>query len=740
MASRSRLEYAIVVKGPMVSFTRACLSHYLATMPSVGVVFSHNRGCAGSTPQLPFLEQLEDRYPATFGFVLADPPPELGLGFRNAQREAVYHGVRRAIGMWGPQWVLVHRPDAAFVQPDIWIWPLNDTVPLHGASGHNVMERLAAVATAQPPVAMPSGFASSGGRYPPLLTRRIGVCPFQMHLSTFYGHFSVDDHCMFGAALDVLEFWSLEPPYCRECEASSELETEVLELSNRNKCRKPGPEQENGILWVERMKSKGWTPPKTTLQLIEQQLWVMNPIAFGYVRFKREDANASVALPLQGDPTLSRSIAFTELFGRYILTRMSHKRHDLSQMCRPLPSHAKIHLWESVDDWKAPVYDCSGLRHDPSDPITGLVAKGRARHLSDWGCPNPLSEPVATNWRMSCEPANDTRLDSDAGAAGVAYYHEHAKCNIRVNTMHGQQMRRACMKEFEKDSTQPAITGGLRAKSEHPSVVDVDIGTQWHYLNMSTNFIYTFDPFDAPLKQRRFERLAFAIDPSTEGTATFWFNSRIGGCSSMNPLNPAFANNASLRQYQVPKATCNTLHPECIGKQGCPCACGGYLLFFCRKPALYKPRQVPTRQLSSFLRERKVERIEYLKIDAQGSDFGILRDVLENTEVKVDHFQLECQFTERAPPFYSTPTTNDCAAIIAYVAQRLPAHTVTTHVNNCEAAEYNLVGSEDPVKARELFRLTGEDNGVAAKSAKGTGKIRVAKPNEGRLLSHPVRQ
>lgn len=105
-ASRHRLKYAIVVKGPLVAFTRACMGHYLTTMPDVGVVFSHNRGCAGSAAQQPTLEELQNRYPATFGFVLAEPPLELGIGFRNVQREATYHGVRHAIELWRPRWVL----------------------------------------------------------------------------------------------------------------------------------------------------------------------------------------------------------------------------------------------------------------------------------------------------------------------------------------------------------------------------------------------------------------------------------------------------------------------------------------------------------------------------------------------------------------------------------------------------------------------------------------------------------
>ena len=34
---------------------------------------------------------------------------------------------------------------------------------------------------------------------------------------------------MFGRAPDVLDFWSLEPPYCRSCDASSSLDADALD-------------------------------------------------------------------------------------------------------------------------------------------------------------------------------------------------------------------------------------------------------------------------------------------------------------------------------------------------------------------------------------------------------------------------------------------------------------------------------------------------------------------------------
>ena len=171
---RGGTAHAIVVKGPMLAFTRAALAHYLETMPAVGVVFSHNNGTGGSACSVPFLEQLSRRFPATFDYVIAEPPPRLGLGFRNAQREACYHGVRRAIERWSPRWILVHRPDGAFVQDDVWVAP-NVSLPLFGGPGLNAMQRLAMIGAAQPPV---------DGSPPPSLrhVHRLGTCPTQVRV------------------------------------------------------------------------------------------------------------------------------------------------------------------------------------------------------------------------------------------------------------------------------------------------------------------------------------------------------------------------------------------------------------------------------------------------------------------------------------------------------------------------------------------------------------------------------
>ena len=111
--------FALVIRGPLARFTSVAIEYYLGRLSlfqrDVGVVFSHNtRSCANTT----FLFALRDAHPHSFDWVLREPPPRLGVGFRNAQREASHHGVSLAVRRWSPEFVLVHRPDALFQEVD----------------------------------------------------------------------------------------------------------------------------------------------------------------------------------------------------------------------------------------------------------------------------------------------------------------------------------------------------------------------------------------------------------------------------------------------------------------------------------------------------------------------------------------------------------------------------------------------------------------------------------------------
>ena len=93
------ITYSVIVKGPLLPFTRSLLRYYLDELfprSGTGIVFSHNNAstCADTVD---FLESLTRAHHRTFAYVLAAPPPRQGYGYRNAQREAVANGIELAL-------------------------------------------------------------------------------------------------------------------------------------------------------------------------------------------------------------------------------------------------------------------------------------------------------------------------------------------------------------------------------------------------------------------------------------------------------------------------------------------------------------------------------------------------------------------------------------------------------------------------------------------------------------------
>ena len=85
-------------------------------------------------------------------------------------------------------------------------------------------------------------------------------------------------------------------------------------------------------------------------------------------------------------------------FARFFRAPRAAKYHLLT-LCRPRPDLASTPVWQSPDDWRAPLYNCSLVDGDPSDPTTGVVAMGReAASFRDWPCPLPDSKVVQRKW------------------------------------------------------------------------------------------------------------------------------------------------------------------------------------------------------------------------------------------------------------------------------------------------------------------------------------------------------
>jgi len=208
-------------------------------------------------------------------------------------------------------------------------------------------------------------------------------------------------------------------------------------------------------------------------------------------------------------------------------------------------------------------------------------------------------------------------------------------------------------------------------------VVDIDIGTLGIPI-ASTGYLLTFDPFDVYDASDSHERFPYAIGDQ-EGSATFYVNDEVNGCSSLYPSNPIFQHNATALDDVA----------ECL----VPCPTCLYYTQACRKPQRSSVKHVDVIRLSTLLKHRDVQRIGFLKIDAQGADFSILKDVLDNTMVDINKIQVECQRYDETHAFYDS--FNDCSAIKAFVHRKHPAYNVSEWSQNCMAAEYNVVFSKE---------------------------------------------
>tara|TARA_B110001452_G_scaffold202050_1_gene172108 strand:+ start:2127 stop:2840 length:714 start_codon:yes stop_codon:yes gene_type:complete len=219
-----------------------------------------------------------------------------------------------------------------------------------------------------------------------------------------------------------------------------------------------------------------------------------------------------------------------------------------------------------------------------------------------------------------------------------------------------------------------------------PSTIDVDIGTLGRPVK-SKNHLVTFDPFDRHLVREKYERLPFAVSPfdAEGGNATFYINRDEPACSSMLGINPAFRRNATLVHERA--STCQPSRVFSTGKLF------GYVVR-CRDPRHLEVSSVPTIRLSTFLTQRKVRHINWIKVDAQGADLAIVEDLLTRTSVTLGHMTAECQDLQKAPPLYldNSLPLNDCAALVALARRHRPHgfDRVEYSWSNSCAAEHNV--------------------------------------------------
>lgn len=216
-----------------------------------------------------------------------------------------------------------------------------------------------------------------------------------------------------------------------------------------------------------------------------------------------------------------------------------------------------------------------------------------------------------------------------------------------------------------------------------PYAIDIEIGTLGRAMRSSHHLI-SFDPFDAQRVRGGREQMPFAVSTSG-GNATFYLNRDVAGCSSLLPLNPAFANDSA---YTAEVSGCQAARKVSLGNLR-------FVVRRCRRPRRTGVRTVPTIRLSDFLTGRGLFAVNFLKVDAQGLDVAIVEDVLTRTSLQLTHLQAECQELNRAPALYATApggAPNDCAALEALVRRHRPAglRHVEWSLSNCVHAEWNL--------------------------------------------------
>ena len=268
------ISYAIVIKGPLLAFTRDVVAYYLRQHRDAAVVFSHHNGTCGSDGATVRLLQhmATDKHGARFAYEIGHALAVPGQGYRNAQREAWYYGIRRALALWGAgggerggglRYVFLQRSDSAFQEP-------------------SMLHNLHALAAAQPPPAVPI----PGGR--------VGLCGIQIVLSNVYGRFHLDDHCAFGTPLALLHYWNVKNPLYNRTRISSTGPPS----NTRRHCRWPAAESEAGFLWVMQDALQRAIPvPASTRDLLHQRAWVIDPWALGHV-CRRKRGDRRLTLPL----------------------------------------------------------------------------------------------------------------------------------------------------------------------------------------------------------------------------------------------------------------------------------------------------------------------------------------------------------------------------------------------------------------------------------------------------------
>lgn len=219
-------------------------------------------------------------------------------------------------------------------------------------------------------------------------------------------------------------------------------------------------------------------------------------------------------------------------------------------------------------------------------------------------------------------------------------------------------------------------TDGVLRVGNQDLVIDIDIGTFGSAIDRDADRLVTFDPFDVLEINEKLERYPYVVS-DFNGTGKFFINTLRRSCSTMNMINTFYSER--LRDERMLQNCGNISLPLPGAKE-------------CAHPGAdaIETKVVQVRRLCDLLKQRGFTKVNKMKIDAQGTDFVILKDVLENCpHVSFNEIKLECQVYEKTIPLYMTD--NDCPRIEAYVRDKFPNVSVKWELNVCWSGEYNLI-------------------------------------------------
>lgn len=230
--------------------------------------------------------------------------------------------------------------------------------------------------------------------------------------------------------------------------------------------------------------------------------------------------------------------------------------------------------------------------------------------------------------------------------------------------------------------TATIVIYSLKIHKANNTVYDIDIGTLGTPISKTSDVLITFDPFDKKLITPTYERHPYIVT-DYDGVTNFTENQDSPGCSTINRRNVEYNMTKRFIKMEAGCAKGQEINPH-------------YEL--CLAPKRTKRQELPCIRLSSFVKERGIKKVRMLKVDAQGTDFSIIKDLFENVpDIVVKNLMFECQFYDKGIPMFYV--MNDCEDALTYLRQKRRVVSFREQMQGCQVEEYNLIVEFDTMGA-----------------------------------------